>query len=519
MIDLNHILLFIAIASPLILLVRIARLRNPRNHGWRIAASVVLAICAIAWFFAPSLAGYVGGTFWCLLLVIPSLAERQIDDALLGQHFARARQIAIVRQILHPWNDSPHRPSIVRCLELAANGRLDLALDQLAAERTEPTPSGRFASALTFALTENWAGLVQWCRRDLSVVTNPAVDSLYLRGLGEIGALDDLVFEVAARTAGQEPDFVLRSLSGFNLALVLAFSGRTALLVRLFRERLGQMAAERQQFWIATAEWAAGKHELARPGLEKLRAGTRDAVLRRSIDRRLATGPGLSHFSASGETVLARLVAETISAQETAARPRSKGAPAVWALILLNVAMFGMEIMLGGSTNTRTLDQLGALEPDAVIIAHEYWRLLTALFLHYGVLHISFNLYALYLLGPELERMIGSFKFTISYLIAGLGSSAGVVLLYALKLTQADQLVGASGCVMGVIGVSAGLLLRHRQSPLAGRRLRNIIIIVVLQTAFDLSTPQVSLSAHLSGFVTGVVVGVILASQERRTPW
>ena len=195
-----------------------------------------------------------------------------------------------------------------------------------------------------------------------------------------------------------------------------------------------------------------------------------------------------------------------------AARPRGRGAPAVWALILLNVAMFGAEIMLGGATNTRTLHQLGALEPDSVIVGHEYWRLLTALFLHYGVLHISFNLYALYLLGPDLERMIGSFKFTISYLIAGLGSSAGVVLLSALKLTQADQLVGASGCVMGVIGVSAGLLLRHRQSPLAGRRLRNIIIIVALQTAFDLSTPQVSLSAHLSGFVTGVVVGVVLAS-------
>ena len=169
LIDLNHILLFIAVVSPLILLARIARLRNPRNRGWRIAATMVLAVCAIAWFFAPSLAGFVGGTFWCLLLVIPSVAERKIDDALLAQRFARARQIAVVRRILHPWNDSPHRASLVRCLELATNDRLDLALDQLAAERTEPTPAGRFAMALTFALTENWPGLVQWCRRDLSV--------------------------------------------------------------------------------------------------------------------------------------------------------------------------------------------------------------------------------------------------------------------------------------------------------------------------------------------------------------
>jgi rhomboid protease GluP len=279
------------------------------------------------------------------------------------------------------------------------------------------------------------------------------------------------------------------------------------------------MPAERRQFWIATAEWAEGKAETARAGLEKLRAVTRDAVLRRSIDHRLATEAGRSHLSGSGETVLGRVIAETVDAKETSARPRGGGTPAVWALILLNVAMFCMEILLGGATNSWTLHQLGALEPEAVIVGHEYWRLLTALFLHYGVLHISFNLYALYLLGPELERMIGSFKFTISYLIAGLGSSAGVVLLSALKLTAADQLVGASGCVMGVIGVSAGLLLRHRQSPLAGRRLRNIIVIVALQTAFDLSTPQVSLAAHLSGFLTGLLVGVILASQQRRAPW
>jgi rhomboid protease GluP len=137
---------------------------------------------------------------------------------------------------------------------------------------------------------------------------------------------------------------------------------------------------------------------------------------------------------------------------------------------------------------------------------------------HYGVLHIAFNLYALYLLGPALEQMIGSFKFLLSYLISGLGSSAGVVLLRMLHLTKADQLVGASGCVMGVIGVSAGLLLRHRQSPLAGRRLRNILVIVALQTVFDLTTPQVSLGAHLSGFTTGLVVGIILAARRRPLP-
>jgi len=182
----------------------------------------------------------------------------------------------------------------------------------------------------------------------------------------------------------------------------------------------------------------------------------------------------------------------------------------------LNVAMFGMEIVLGGSTNSLTLQNLGGLEPAAVVVRREYWRLFTALFLHYGALHLGINLLGLYILGPALERIIGATRFILSYLLSGIGSSAGVVLLWALGLTKSNLLVGASGCIMGVIGVSAGLLLRHRQSPLAGRQLQNIVAIVAIQTAFDLWSPRVSLAAHLSGFISGVLIGLVLASESRR---
>jgi hypothetical protein len=77
LIDLNHILLFVAVVSPLILLARIARLRNPQNHGWRIAALIVLAGCVAAWLVLPAVAGIISGILWCLLLLIPrSRTER-----------------------------------------------------------------------------------------------------------------------------------------------------------------------------------------------------------------------------------------------------------------------------------------------------------------------------------------------------------------------------------------------------------------------------------------------------------
>src|SRR5947209_9868490 len=184
--------------------------------------------------------------------------------------------------------------------------------------------------------------------------------------------------------------------------------------------------------------------------------------------------------------------------------------PVVLALIIVNIAVFILELLAGGSTNPMTLHRLGELDTSSVIFRHQYWRLLAALFLHYGPIHIFFNLFALLLLGPALERQIGAFLFAVCYLVSGIGSSIAVVLLTRLRLLGPVELVGASGCIMGVVGTWAGFLLRHRHAPLARQRLRNIFVIVLLQLAFDLVTPRVSMSAHLGGLFTGFLLGLLV---------
>ena len=126
-------------------------------------------------------------------------------------------------------------------------------------------------------------------------------------------------------------------------------------------------------------------------------------------------------------------------------------------------------------------------------------------------MHLAFNLFALYVLGPPLERSIGKIRFLVCYLISGLASSAGVVALTEVGLVQVGQLIGASGCILGVVGAWAGLLLRHRHAPFAKQRLANIGLIVAIQIAFDLSTPQVSMAAHMCGLVAGFFLGLLLA--------
>jgi membrane associated rhomboid family serine protease len=192
-------------------------------------------------------------------------------------------------------------------------------------------------------------------------------------------------------------------------------------------------------------------------------------------------------------------------------RSQLRSAPAVFVLILVNVLVFLFEISFGDWNDPEVLHRIGALEPYAVVAQGEYWRLLTALFLHGGFLHLGFNLFALYVLGPPLERSIGTLRFLACYLISGLASGAGVVALNLMRLVQNAQVIGASGCILGVVGAWAGFLLRHHHAPFAKQQLANIGLIVVIQIAFDLSTPQVSTSAHMCGLVAGFFLGLILA--------
>jgi membrane associated rhomboid family serine protease len=201
-------------------------------------------------------------------------------------------------------------------------------------------------------------------------------------------------------------------------------------------------------------------------------------------------------------------------ARRTARRTRHsqlRSAPAVLIFILLNVVAFLFEISVGDWNDPEILHRIGALDPYSIVVRHEYWRFLTALFLHGGFIHLLFNIFALYLLGPPLERSIGTTQFAVCYMVSGLASGAGVVGLTLMGVVQPAQLIGASGSIMGIVGAWAGFLLRHRHALHAKQRLANIAVIIGIQIAFDLSTPQVSMSAHLCGLVAGFFLGLLLA--------
>jgi len=181
----------------------------------------------------------------------------------------------------------------------------------------------------------------------------------------------------------------------------------------------------------------------------------------------------------------------------------------VWWLLAINVLIFLHSGLLSRnlfSPSNSVLDILGA-KVNSLIQAGQYWRLITAMFLHGSLLHIGFNAYALYVLGPEAEQIYGTPRFLALYFIAGL---AGGVASYAL--TPRDS-VGASGAIFGLIGglgafyyVSRGLL-----GEISRQQLGNLITVIMINLFIGFSSPVIDNTAHIGGLIGGAAIGWMLA--------
>ncbi len=181
------------------------------------------------------------------------------------------------------------------------------------------------------------------------------------------------------------------------------------------------------------------------------------------------------------------------------------------ALILTNVLVFVLMVASG-------LSPTGPAAPDMLrwganfgpsTVAGEWWRLLTCTFLHFGVLHLAFNMWALTGAGPLVERMVGNVGFLLTYLVAGLGGS-----LASLFWNPTLISAGASGAVFGVYGALLGLLLRqHGSVPREALvQLRGSgLAFLGYNLVFGLTVPNIDTAAHLGGLVAGFLGGVVLS--------
>jgi membrane associated rhomboid family serine protease len=183
-----------------------------------------------------------------------------------------------------------------------------------------------------------------------------------------------------------------------------------------------------------------------------------------------------------------------------------------WAIIAINVAVFVVDGALSGGGfslgrgGSGPLTQAGAVYGPAVA-AGEWWRLITGAFLHLNLLHIGFNMYALWLFGPIIEQMYGHVEYAVIYLLCAVGGNVLTILL-----APDVPALGASGAIFGLFGL-AFIVSRRRHlllGPQARAMLSRVGTLLILNLIITFTIPNISWTGHVGGLLVGAAIGLLL---------
>lgn len=183
------------------------------------------------------------------------------------------------------------------------------------------------------------------------------------------------------------------------------------------------------------------------------------------------------------------------------------------ALIVVNVAVFMIMTMFGDTEDAVFMLQHGAMYEPFVIQQHEYYRIITCLFLHFGIEHLLNNMVMLGALGWNLELEIGKVRFLVIYFVSGIAGNI-LSLFYDLSTENTAVSAGASGAIFGLMGalLYVVILNRGRLGRLSGR---GMLIMVALSLYFGFASSGVDNFAHIGGLVSGFILAVILYRKKK----
>lgn len=183
--------------------------------------------------------------------------------------------------------------------------------------------------------------------------------------------------------------------------------------------------------------------------------------------------------------------------------------PIVTLLLALNLLIFIVTLLpfIGHQLFT------AGMGINSFISAGEWWRLITPMFLHAGFMHLLFNMFSLFIFGPELEKIAGKARFVTIYLLAGL---FGNVASFFLK-DAAYAYVGASGAIFGVFGAFLALIYYTKGNI---PQLRQVILpIVVLSVVMTFLQSNINVTAHIAGLIVGFMIGLSYFHPKHIISW
>ncbi|MBO2537072.1 rhomboid family intramembrane serine protease [Rummeliibacillus suwonensis] len=183
--------------------------------------------------------------------------------------------------------------------------------------------------------------------------------------------------------------------------------------------------------------------------------------------------------------------------------------PVISIVIAINIVVYLLGLIPPLGANILNLGQ----SANYLIADGEYWRLITAMFIHGGFFHLLFNMFSLYVFGPELERIAGKLRFFTIYFVSGF---MGNIISF---LTQPPYYasIGASGAIFGIFGAFAALVYYTRKTmPQLKQIIMPIIIISLIMTFLQ---SGVNGTAHVVGLITGLIIGLFDFHPKRALRW
>jgi rhomboid protease GluP len=188
----------------------------------------------------------------------------------------------------------------------------------------------------------------------------------------------------------------------------------------------------------------------------------------------------------------------------------------LWTYVLLglNGLVWLAMTLAGGSEEIEVLVQFGAKFNPYIALRGEYWRLVTPMFLHIGLMHLAFNSYALLAFGRDVENLFGRSRFLALYLLSGVGGAVA-------SFVGNDAIsAGASGAVFGLVGAMLVFLLVYRNvfGQWGRQRLTNLLFIVALNLALGFAGGGIDNLGHIGGLLAGLALGWAYCPRYRPAP-
>ncbi|MGZ3421335.1 MAG: rhomboid family intramembrane serine protease [Polyangiales bacterium] len=520
--ELSTVLLVLTALALLIAGVRLVRAPARQVADWWLTFAVVLSIALTAYFLAPTSAGYVAFSALVGLVFAPLRIDRAAQRSARAGNDRSAYVLARLAALLHPFGPIGARPTAFRALaQIRATGTIDQTmLERLGA--TQDPLIGEWYRLLALHAAADADGV----RAALAIPSRRA--RMLQLGLGAafvraVAATGDKTAILEAIEEAERHDVTLddpdrRSLLALEACAALGdvegvHTIGADLVARVPRGTIARA--------IAAAERAAGEIAKSRKTIDAALATDVDPSIRRSLERLrerpTTSGPiETASLKTRVANVLDRVRREAHASAALAPLADGGASPsyATWTLAGAIVAWYLVIAANGDTTNADHLARMGGL-----ILPIEGWqgalRLFSAAFVHYGVLHLVFNLYALVAFGRFVEAFYGRLRFVLIWIAATLTS--GLAVAYAGG-GDAHVLVGASGAIFGLGGAlvsGVGLSSELRKSKRGREELKSFAILVGIQMLFDRLVPRVSGTAHIAGLIGGVLAGAVLLRRVR----